>query len=112
MSSDSPSRYQRRPEMDVTIGGPDPLVRETERTGEIVLLRARGDVSVDAQRLAEALAAETSAEVRFDDGHRAVYAHDGSNYRQVPIGVVIPRSTDDVMRVLAVCRGFGAPLLS
>jgi hypothetical protein len=30
-------------------------------------------------------------EVRFDAGSRALYATDGSNYRQVPIGVVIPR---------------------
>ncbi len=31
-----------------------------------------------------------SGEVRFDAGSRALYATDGSNYRQVPIGVVIP----------------------
>lgn len=31
-------------------------------------------------------------EVRFDAGTKAMYAHDGSNYRQVPIGVVIPRT--------------------
>src|ERR687883_595980 len=51
-------------------------------------------------------------EVRFDVGTRAIYAVDGSNYRQVPIGAVIPRSVDDVVQTIAVCREFGAPVLS
>ena len=54
---------------------------------------------------------EISGEVRFDDGSRALYATDGSNYRQVPIGVVLPRNVDDVLAAVAVCRQFGAPLL-
>ena len=37
-------------------------------------------------------------EVRFDDGDRAMYATDASNYRQVPIGVVLPRDAEDVER--------------
>ena len=49
-------------------------------------------------------------EVRFDGGSRALYATDASNYRQVPIGVVIPRDTDDVMEAVAVCRRHGAPI--
>ncbi|HEX8962477.1 MAG TPA: FAD-binding and (Fe-S)-binding domain-containing protein, partial [Rhodocyclaceae bacterium] len=48
----------------------------------------------------------------FDAGSRALYATDASNYRQVPIGVVIPRTTDDVVRTVTVCRKHGAPLLS
>jgi FAD binding domain len=51
-------------------------------------------------------------EVRFDDASRALYATDASNYRQVPIGVVIPRDNDDVVATLAACREFGAPVLS
>ena len=46
---------------------------------------------VDATGLAEALLAQIRGEVRFDNGTRALYATDGSNYRQVPIGVVLPR---------------------
>ncbi|MBS1815215.1 MAG: FAD-binding oxidoreductase [Acidobacteria bacterium] len=65
---------------------------------------------------AEALAAElrqsVSGEVRFDRGTRALYATDGSNYRQVPIGVVLPRTREDVIATVAACRKFGAPLLS
>ena len=48
-------------------------------------------------------------EVRFDRGSRAMYAADGSNYRQVPIGLVIPRDDDDVIAAVAACKKFGAP---
>src|SRR5262245_24040562 len=51
-------------------------------------------------------------EVRFDRGTRSLYASDGSNYRQVPIGVVIPRDNHDVIEAVAVCRKFNAPVLS
>ena len=51
-------------------------------------------------------------EVRFDAGSRAMYAVDASNYRQVPIGVVVPRSIDDVVNTVATCRKNGAPVLS
>src|SRR6266446_9931394 len=50
-------------------------------------------------------------EVRFDRGSRALYATDASNYRQVPIGLVVPRDAEDVAAALAVCRQFGAPVL-
>jgi FAD/FMN-containing dehydrogenase/Fe-S oxidoreductase len=51
-------------------------------------------------------------EVRFDTGSRALYATDSSNYRQVPIGVVIPRTVEDVVATVEVCRNHGAPVLS
>jgi FAD/FMN-containing dehydrogenase len=51
-------------------------------------------------------------EVRFDTGSRALYATDGSNYRQAPIGVVIPKSKEDVVQTVALARQYGAPLLS
>jgi FAD/FMN-containing dehydrogenase/Fe-S oxidoreductase len=51
-------------------------------------------------------------EVRFDEGSRALYATDSSNYRQVPIGIVCPRDTDDAVAAVAACREFGAPVLS
>jgi FAD/FMN-containing dehydrogenase/Fe-S oxidoreductase len=72
--------------------------------------------AVDAASLADALRAQVSGgfhgDVRFDRGTRALYATDGSNYRQVPIGVVFPRNADDVEATVALCRQFGAPLLS
>ena len=51
-------------------------------------------------------------EVRFDDASRALYATDASNYRQVPIGLVLPRDVDDVIATMAACREFGAAVLS
>src|SRR6266567_2598692 len=65
----------------------------------------------DAAGLAEALRKSIRGEVRFDQSSRALYATDGSNYRQVPIGVVLPRDTDDVLAAISLCREFGAPLL-
>ena len=53
-----------------------------------------------------------SGEVRFGDGDRALYATDASNYRQVPIGVVIPRTVDDIVSTIEVCRQHGAPVLA
>jgi FAD/FMN-containing dehydrogenase/Fe-S oxidoreductase len=49
--------------------------------------------------------------VRFDAATRAVYATDASNFRQPPIGVVLPASIDDVVAVHAVCRAHSAPVL-
>ena len=49
-------------------------------------------------------------EVRFDDGTRALYSTDSSNYRQIPIGVVIPRDRSDVIAAVALCRKHGAPI--
>ena len=67
---------------------------------------------VDAEALARDLARRIAGEVRFDDGSRALYATDASNYRQVPIGVVFPKSPEDVLEAIAACRRYGAPLLS
>ena len=51
-------------------------------------------------------------EVRFDDASRALYATDASNYRQVPIGLVLPFDVEDVIAAVAACQEFGAPVLS
>ena len=73
---------------------------------------ARPTLSVaEAQALSAVLRRELRGEVRFDAGSRALYATDGSNYRQVPIGVVFPADADDVEAAVAACRRFGAPLL-
>ncbi|ACH37320.1 FAD-dependent oxidase [Citrifermentans bemidjiense Bem] len=52
------------------------------------------------------------AEVRFDAGSRALYATDASNYRQIPIGVVLPRTTEAVIKTLEICHRHGAPVVS
>ncbi|ABF89075.1 oxidoreductase, FAD-binding [Myxococcus xanthus DK 1622] len=71
-----------------------------------------GDVAVDVQGLEAALRRSVEGEVRFDNGSRALYATDASNYRQVPLGVVVPRSLDDVLATVRACREYDAPLLS
>ncbi|MGH7266978.1 MAG: FAD-binding oxidoreductase, partial [Candidatus Rokuibacteriota bacterium] len=68
-------------------------------------------VTVDTKRLAAELRLRTRAEVRFDDGSRALYATAASSYRQVPIGVVIPQDVDDIVETVAVARRHGAPVL-
>ena len=60
-----------------------------------------------AAALARALSRRTAGEVRFSAGDCALYSTDGSNYRQVPIGVVIPKTTDDVVKTMEVCRFHG-----
>ena len=67
--------------------------------------------NVDAEALEAALRNAIEGEVRFDAGSKSIYAVDASNYRQVPIGVVIPRHEDDVINALALCRQYNAPVL-
>jgi FAD/FMN-containing dehydrogenase/Fe-S oxidoreductase len=80
-----------------------------------VLAQASKSSQVDAAGLEAALRAQirggSPGDIRFDAGARALYATDGSNYRQVPIGVVLPRDVDDVLATASLCRQFGAPLL-
>ncbi len=70
-----------------------------------------GKIRDGTVREGEVQEGEVREKVRFDRGTRALYATDGSNYRQVPIGVVLPRDAEDVLATVALCREFGAPLL-
>src|SRR5689334_1055941 len=64
------------------------------------------------RRLEAALLSSMQGEIRFDKGARAAYAADASNYRQVPLGVVLPKSVDDVVAAVAACRAQGAAVLA
>ncbi len=66
---------------------------------------------IDVDALERDLKTALAGEVRFDAGTRSVYAVDASNYRQVPIGVVIPRHEEDVVAALEICRRYNAPVL-
>jgi FAD/FMN-containing dehydrogenase/Fe-S oxidoreductase len=66
----------------------------------------------EAQALETELKKTIEGEVRFDVGSRALYATDASNYRQVPIGVVVPKTIEDVLATVEQCRRHGAPLLA
>ena len=76
------------------------------------LTRPPGPAEVDLHALAADLAAAVDGEVRFDTGSRGAYATDASNYRQVPLGVVVPRTVEAAVEAVAVCRRHRAPLLS
>ena len=66
---------------------------------------------VYASRLARDLGRAVAGEVAFGAQARALYAFDASVFRQVPIGVVVPRDAADVEAALACCREHGAPVL-
>ncbi|MEV7691672.1 FAD-binding and (Fe-S)-binding domain-containing protein [Streptomyces bungoensis] len=72
--------------------------------------RARETIDVGA--LERALRGAVDGEVRFDAGSLGLYAQDASNFRQVPVGVVVPRTLDDVVAVHEICHRFGAPILN
>jgi FAD/FMN-containing dehydrogenase/Fe-S oxidoreductase len=69
------------------------------------------DAFAQAVELEKELTRMLNGEVRFDQGSRALYATDGSNYRQIPIGLVVPRDDQDVIATVKICRKYGAPVL-
>ena len=73
--------------------------------------RAARSALVDSAALESALRRQLRGDVRFDNSSRALYATDASNYRQVPIGVVLPRDSDDVLAAVAIAHEYGAPIL-
>jgi len=91
----------------------DPLPMLSPEKANAFAERAQAAKTVrpDVRELERALRDRIRGEVRFDTSSRALYATDGSSYRQVPIGVVIPRNNDDVIGTIATCREYGAPVL-
>jgi FAD/FMN-containing dehydrogenase len=69
-------------------------------------------LTIDVSGLERDLRAAVRGEVRFDDGSLALYTSDASNYRQVPIGIVLPLDAEDVAKTVEICRGYGAPILA
>src|SRR2546430_13559900 len=67
---------------------------------------------MDLLRVADELRKAVLGDVAFDAGARALYAMDGSNYRQVPMGVVVPKTIGDVVATIGVCKQFGVPVFS
>src|SRR5579871_5249792 len=60
--------------------------------------------------LEDRLRREISGEVRFDRISRALYATDASVYEIQPLGVVIPRTRDDILRIVNACRDHGVSI--
>lgn len=67
---------------------------------------------MSSSALARQLRNALDGEVRFDTGARALYANDASNFRQVPIGVVVPATLDDMVATHRICAEHGAPVLN
>jgi FAD/FMN-containing dehydrogenase/Fe-S oxidoreductase len=78
--------------------------------GGVALPVLGGQAPVEVAALREALARACSGEVRFDRLSRALYSTDASVYQIVPLGVVLPRTEEDVVAVVRQCARFGAPL--
>jgi FAD/FMN-containing dehydrogenase/Fe-S oxidoreductase len=68
--------------------------------------------SLDVAALLRALRDRVEDQVDAGPGARALYSADASNYRQVPLAVVTPRSIDDVVATIATCAQHGAPVLT
>ena len=65
----------------------------------------------EREELAQELRRRVSGEVRFDPFSRVLYSTDASIYQMEPVGVVIPRSVEDVLAVVEVARDSGVPVL-
>ena len=66
--------------------------------------------SIDVDALRRELEAQIEGEVRFDKISRALYSTDASVYQIQPLGVVIPRHRDDIVRAIGICHRFRCPL--
>ena len=64
-----------------------------------------------AGRLAQRLASETRGEVLFSPADRGRYATDASIYQVVPVGVFVPKTTEDARIALDICRDLKVPVV-
>ena len=71
----------------------------------------RSRTEVDAGALEQALRRALEGDVRFGPADRALYSATGANYRHMPIGVVLPRTVEDIVAAVEVCRAHEAPVL-
>lgn len=62
------------------------------------------------EKLRDALEKAIQGEVRFGIGDRALYATDASNYRQLPYGVILPKSAEDVVAAIRLCNQYDVPV--
>lgn len=93
-------------------GNPNGGYNADEQTQLDTRFETKDSINVDVKNLEKELKKVIEGEVRFDAGSRALYATDSSNYRQVPIGVVIPKTEYDIIQTIALCKKYDAPLLS
>ncbi|HEY7299537.1 MAG TPA: FAD-linked oxidase C-terminal domain-containing protein [Xanthobacteraceae bacterium] len=85
------------------------ILPRTHDRAPLTTRRRSREAAVD---LRNELERRLDGEVRFDTGSRALYATDLSIYRHVPIGVVVPRSDEDVIATVAACSARKVPILA
>src|SRR5947209_5882651 len=61
--------------------------------------------------LARALRRHLAGEVRFDDTSRRIYATDASIYQVMPLGVCIPKTTDDLVAAVQIASELEVPIV-
>ena len=66
----------------------------------------------DAPQLAHRLRQHTQGEVLFSDADRGRYSTDASIYQQMPVGVLVPRTADDVVNAIDIARDLKVPVLA
>jgi FAD/FMN-containing dehydrogenase/Fe-S oxidoreductase len=87
--------------------------RPATRAPDGQVLREWDRYSADAARALQAdLEHAIGPSAEFDPQAQALYATDASNYRQVPIGVVYPRSRDEIVETVRICRDHDAPIVA
>jgi hypothetical protein len=106
------SRSQPAHRLQMSRNGKDEtMTRSQLMTPDDITGEQSSHQGTEATDLARALQTRLEGEVRFDAGSRALYATDLSIYRQPPVGVVIPRSIEDVIATVEECRNRGVPIL-
>ena len=66
---------------------------------------------VDIRELERDLRSQVRGEVHFEPAYRAMYSTDASNYRQVPLAVVLPKDKEDLIDAVAIASKHGAPIV-
>ena len=66
---------------------------------------------MDTAQIEQELSKALEGEVRFDPYSRAIYSTDASIYQIEPLGVVMPRSKEDVIATVELARRYGVPIL-
>src|SRR4051812_39690882 len=89
--------------------GPPPRRRTATKAYELATMHTTTRPA--PARLGDRLSRETHAEVRFDRGTRWLYATDASLYQIEPLGVVVPRTADDVVAAVKIAAEEGVPIL-
>jgi FAD/FMN-containing dehydrogenase/Fe-S oxidoreductase len=102
------SQSKKKPEVNIQTDS------KSRVDGQVLDTRFQTAYSIDVnvKKLEEELKKAIHGEVRFDEGSRALYSTDASNYRQIPIGVVLPKTEEDVISTINICRKYYAPVIS